>query len=143
MCSFDLKKKKTETDKRRSSRKKYALPSVHKKGPCAQLLNVGVPKILLDRKFPILRCFKELQPSERSYSNPVIPNRFPASTPPVLHSVPLSYRTLDFICSMWKGSAASLLIACRQAPGTACFTKKGLLIVNRKAYFSVYCMEQK
>ena len=42
---------------KKKRQKKLPPPLPVKKGPCARLLpNVGVPKILPDRKFPILRC---------------------------------------------------------------------------------------
>lgn len=72
--------------------------------------------------------FKELWPSERSYSNPVSANRFPAS--PFCASVLLFQRTLYFIYSTEQGFAGLLLITCRRAPGTVCSTWRWLLIVK-------------
>lgn len=58
------------------------------KGPCARLLpNVGVPKILPDRKFPILRCV--LKSCSHSNAVTVILLTLIASLHP--HSVPLSF----------------------------------------------------
>lgn len=65
---------------------------------------------------------------EQSYSNPVNPNRFPASPsrPSVLHF----QRTPDFISSSEQGCAGLLLITCGQAPGTVCSTGRWLLIAR-------------
>lgn len=86
MCPLDektFKRTKVETVEKALS------PSPCEKRPCDRLLpNVGVPKILLDRKFPILRCvLKSCSHPNVGYSNPVNPNRFPASLQPVLHSI--------------------------------------------------------
>lgn len=72
--------------------------------------------------------FKEPWPSERSYSNPVKPNRFPAS--PFRPSVLLFQRTLHFIYRAEQGNAALLLITCRRAHGTVCSTGRRLLIAR-------------
>ena len=110
------------------SAEKSSLPV--KKGPCARLLpNVGVPKILPDRKFPILRCVL------KSCSHPnavtiilltLIASLHPHYVPPSLRPSPP--RKTGLYLQYGAGLCWLLLITCGWASGTVCSTGRWLLI---------------
>lgn len=114
--------KKPLNGQKEKLQKKLSPPSPCEKGPCARLLpNVGVPKILPDRKFPILRCVLK----SRSHPNAVTVILLTLIA--FLHPSSLSFTlslcpslTLYFICGTERGFAGLLLIACERAPGTVC-----------------------
>lgn len=78
--------KKKRADKRIGAKKKVHFPSrfffsVKMKLSCYRIWEF--PKIASDRKFPHSQMrFKEMLPSEGSYSNPADPNRLPACQNP-------------------------------------------------------------
>lgn len=91
-----------------------------KKGPCTQLLpNVGVPKILADRKFPILR--RVLQ----SCNHPNAVTVFLLTLIAFLHPCSLSFTlsfslTEYFIYSTEQRYAGLMLVTLSQAPDAVC-----------------------
>ena len=122
-----LTKKNFKCTKEESA-EKSSLPV--KKGPCARLLpNVGVPKILPDRKFPILRCVL------KSCSHPnavtiilltLIASLHPHYVPPSLRPSPP--RKTGLYLQYGAGLCWLLLITCGWASGTVCSTGRWLLI---------------
>lgn len=119
MHSLDIKK----NFKWRKEMKKKKKKALYQKGPCTQLLpNVGVPKILAGRKFPILR--RVLQ----SCSHPNAVTLFLLTPIAFLHPCSLSF-TLSFslteycINSTEQGYADLMLITRRQALDTVCLMR--------------------
>lgn len=83
-------KNKLKMDKR-TCRKKLGLSLPVKRTLCPAATECGSSQNTRRQEIPHFRmCFNELQPYERSYSNPVNPNHFPASLLSVLHSASLS-----------------------------------------------------
>lgn len=123
MHSLNTQKKPLNGQKRNVQKKLFPL-STSEKGPCAARLlptNVGVPKILSDRKFPILRCV--LKSCGHPNAVTVILLALIASLHPhFCASVLLFQKTVYFIYSTEQSYAGLLLITCRRAPGTVCST---------------------
>ena len=115
MRSSDARKKKKQlyTDKRRNCRKSSPPSlSVKKKGPCARLLpTVGVPKILPDRKFPLLRCIL------KSCSHP---NAVTVILLTIITS--LHPRSLSFILSLRPSPAQNTVLYLSCGAGLCWFT---------------------
>lgn len=111
--------------------KENALPPLSvKKGPCTQLLlNVGVPKILADRKFPILR--RVLQSCSRLNGVIVFLLTLIAFLHPCSLSFTLSFSLTEYcIDSLEQGYADLMLRTWRQALDTVCLMGYNYMLIN-------------
>lgn len=107
MRSLNTHKKNFKWTKEERAEKALSL-SPCEKGPCVRLLpNVGVPKILSDRKFPILRCV--LKSCGHPNAVTVILLALIASLHP--HSVPLSFSSRKH-CTLSTVQSGVMLVYC-------------------------------
>lgn len=115
--------KPNNRDKRRKTAEKALSPFLCEEGQGTRLLpNVGVPKILPDRKFPILRRILKSCGHPNAVTVILLTLiaflHIPAACPSFRPSVFFCHRTLSFIYSTEPGYAGLLLITRRRACGT-------------------------